>query len=446
MKPVAAFHFESGPEIGEGHRIRCQALADRLGDAFHIEFPDSGKPVDVLVLDGYGYTTDWILAQQSRAGSILQIEDTPRGTYVADAILNPSHGANPDQYPALPHTDYRLGNRYRLLRREFLADVPETPRQGVWFAPGGTDSAGISPKWVKWLIHHQSEPVRMALSEATDPLLISELHQIESNHPDRFKLLVGADAGTLVREMDSCRVTFCTSSGVFWEALSRRLPIATGFIAENQSTIYKTACDTYGATALGDFRTIQPEIVLRFLAQANSHRLEYSLDMETDWSNWCQSLVRVPRLRPATTADAELLYGWMMDPSVRQHSLNPDPFSYDHHVKWLQNRLSSSDCRLFIAEWKTDPCGMIRFDRVSTTDWKLNYLLSKDFRGLGLSHGLIAGGMRAMRGISLLAQVKSNNSASLKVFRSAGWSETIHDGLHHFKGSLILNMKTPQRT
>jgi hypothetical protein len=123
----------------------------------------------------------------------------------------------------------------------------------------------------------------------------------------------------------------------------------------------------------------------------------------------------------------------MMDPSVRQHSLNPEPFPYEHHLKWFNKRIASSDCRLFIAEWKTVPCGMIRFDRISTMEWKLNYLVEANHRGLGLSHGLVSGGVRAMRGTSLLAQVKSENTASLKVFRSAGWFEQATDGLHHFR-------------
>lgn len=433
MKPVAAFHFESGPELGDGHRIRCLSLAARLADDFELVFPDVGGPADLLVVDGYGISNEWIRKQHTRASCILQLEDTPRGVYVADAILNPSHMAKPEEYPALPHTDYRLGNRYRLVRPEFLAPIPKTPREGVWFAPGGTDAAHISPTWVRWLIQHQAGTVRMALSESTNSVQISELRQIESQFPGRFSLRIGADAATLVRDMDTCRLAICTSSGVFWEALSRQLPIATGYVADNQSTVYSAACDTFGATGLGDLRNLEPEIVGRFITQAYVTNTRQPVPLESDWSSWCTSLIRVPRLRKATPDDAQLLYGWMMDPAVRQHSLHPEPFPFDHHLAWLHSRLSSSDCELFIAEWKTDPCGMIRFDRVSTTEWKLNYLIGANHRGLGLSHGLVAGGMRALRGNSVLAQVKPENIASLKVFRSAGWSEHLDAGLHHFR-------------
>lgn len=433
MKPVAAFHFETGASIGDGHRIRCQSLAARLADDFEIVIPDDGGKADLLVVDGYGISNEWILKQQSRAHCILQIEDIPRGNYVADAIVNPSQDAEPEQYPALPHTAYRLGNRYRLIRPEFSSPKPDGPREGIWFAPGGTDAARISPSWVRWLITHQSESVRMALSESADPDLIVELRQIESEHTGRFKMHIGADAATLVHEMDRCRLAICTSSGVFWEALSRQLPIATGVVADNQSGVYEAACRTFGATGLGDLREVNGEIVQRFITSASSHHITAPGALETDWATWCMSLLRVPRLRPATLDDAERLYHWVSDPAVRQNSLQSEPFPFEHHMRWLESRLASPDCRLFIAEWNSASCGMIRFDRISTTEWKLNYLLDANHRGLRLSHGLVSGGVRAMRGATLIAQVKPENIASLHVFRSALWSERFYDGLHHFR-------------
>lgn len=433
MKPVAAFHFETGASVGEGHRIRCQSLASRLAAEFQIVMPDVGGPVDLLVVDGYGIANEWILDQQSRARCILQIEDTPRGAYVADAILNPSQDASPDHYPALPHTAYRFGNRYRLLRKEFTSPIPDGPREGIWFAPGGTDAAGISPRWVRWLIANQSETVRMALSESTDSNLVSELCQIESQHQDRFVVHLGADAATMVQMMDRCRLAICTASGVFWEALSRQLPIATGVVAENQVGVYETACGLFGATGLGDLRGINQDVLHRFIETSPPQADRNPVQLETDWADWCTSLIRVPRLRSATIDDATRLYDWAMDPIVRLQSLHPATFPFEDHVRWLEERLHSPDCRMFIAEWKAIPCGMIRFDRISMSEWKLNYLLDVKHRGHRLSHGLVSGGARAMRGNSLIAQVKPENIASLTVFRSAGWDEQIHGGLHHFR-------------
>jgi spore coat polysaccharide biosynthesis predicted glycosyltransferase SpsG/RimJ/RimL family protein N-acetyltransferase len=433
MKPRAAFSFDVGPDIGEGHRIRSKALADWLKDDFEILFPDEGTPVDLLVLDGYGFSSEWIRRQQPRASCILQIVDTPSGPYVADAIVNPSHDASPSTYPAFPHTAYRLGSRFRLLRREFLSPIPTQPREGIWFAPGGTDSARLSAHWIPWLIHHQPEPIRMALTSSAHDDLIRELNQFQSEFPERFKLCLDADAETIVKEMDASRIAICTASGVFWEITARHLPVAVGFVADNQTHVYEQAVNRWGAHDLGDMRQLSSSRIQDVLAQPQAITLDTPMDVATDWSTWCASLLRVPRLRPATMADAQTLYDWTMDPIVRSQSLNSGPFPFAHHKQWLESKLSSADCRLFIGEWHSVPCGMIRFDRMPTGHWKLNYLLAADHRGKGLAKGLVTGGMRAMHGLPLLAQVKPENTASLKVFRSAGWTEQLHDGLHHFR-------------
>ncbi len=432
MRPVAAFRFEAGPAIGEGHRIRSYALSEWLRQEFEIRFPDDGSPVDLLVVDGYGYSTDWIRHQCQRASCILQIVDSPNGPYAADALVNPSHDAHPDAYPACPHTEHRLGNRYRLLRPEFLAPVPTEPRSGIWFAPGGTDAAGISSEWMPWLIRHQPEPVRMALSSTSDVALRNEMTSLRDAHPDRFFLHIDADAQTLVREMDRCRVAICTSSGVFWEAASRRLPVATGMVAENQAHVYGDAVERWGAIPLGDMKQIPASEVLAFLSRTPKAVADPMGGLADDWASWCRLLVRRPRLRPATLDDARCLYEWSMDPTVRAQSLNPAAFSYEEHVTWLRQRLSSDQSRIFIAEWRNVPCGTIRFDQTPAGDWKLSYLLAAEHRGRGLAHGLVAAGMRAMEGHRMFAQVKSENTASLRVFRSAGWAERLHDGLHHF--------------
>jgi len=130
-------------------------------------------------------------------------------------------------------------------------------------------------------------------------------------------------------------------------------------------------------------------------------------------------------LRKAAYSDAEVVFTWANDPSVREQAINPDQISWDSHLHWLAQKLASSDSHLFILEVSGEPAGLIRFDKENTSTFTLSYLLDRGFRGLGLAHRILSLGVAYLRfiepGARVKALVKEGNTSSARAIAHAGF-------------------------
>lgn len=130
-------------------------------------------------------------------------------------------------------------------------------------------------------------------------------------------------------------------------------------------------------------------------------------------------------LRPATTADSSLLWEWRNDPPTRVHFINADAVSWEEHCAWLQRKLESPDCRMWILERDGGAVGQIRYDRIGRSA-EISFLVIPGLRGQGLGTRLLELSpplaCRELRVSSVVAIVKAENEASSRAFRQAGFS------------------------
>jgi GNAT superfamily N-acetyltransferase/carbonic anhydrase/acetyltransferase-like protein (isoleucine patch superfamily) len=130
--------------------------------------------------------------------------------------------------------------------------------------------------------------------------------------------------------------------------------------------------------------------------------------------------------RPAQAEDCALLFHWANDPAVRGNARSPDPIAWDGHQGWFAKRLTSVDCRIFIACDGPDgtPLGQVRLDR---DGWRAEVDIAVDAlaRGRGVGVALLAHAAQQARGWvdHLWSAVKTSNTASLALFRAAGFAE-----------------------
>jgi RimJ/RimL family protein N-acetyltransferase len=139
------------------------------------------------------------------------------------------------------------------------------------------------------------------------------------------------------------------------------------------------------------------------------------------------------RLRPAEPADAERLLAWRNDPATRAASLTRDVIDLQTHRAWLERRLADPDCALFIIEHEDRPVGQVRAER-SAAAAEVSIGLAADARGRGIG----ARSLQALEPevarwpvvVELVAHVRTENAASLRLFAAAGYVETSrHDGV-----------------
>ncbi|MEG1848649.1 MAG: GNAT family N-acetyltransferase [Lachnospiraceae bacterium] len=135
------------------------------------------------------------------------------------------------------------------------------------------------------------------------------------------------------------------------------------------------------------------------------------------------------QLRRATMADAGLLFDWANDKTVRQNSFHTAPIPYDHHMAWLKSKLSTKDCRIYIAEASGVPVGQIRVD-VEEGNGKIGYSIDAKYRGEGYGKQMLnklEENLAQDHTVSaihrLVAQVKQGNEASKRAFIHLGYHE-----------------------
>lgn len=126
------------------------------------------------------------------------------------------------------------------------------------------------------------------------------------------------------------------------------------------------------------------------------------------------------KLRKATIDDGERLLAWRNDVETRQNSLNTKTVSREEHFHWLEGVLTDPHRDLYIAEVDGVPAGTLRIDRDAPCGSELSWTISPEMRGKGVGKALLIEARRMLDG-TLVAQIKEDNQASVKIAEAAGF-------------------------
>lgn len=125
-------------------------------------------------------------------------------------------------------------------------------------------------------------------------------------------------------------------------------------------------------------------------------------------------------LRSAEMADANLLLLWRNDLETRKASHNMEEVLIESHFAWLDASLKSPQKRrLWIAEIDGKAVGTCRADKLDNA-WELSWTVAPDARGKGVAHQMLSKLVHYFNE-PLMAQIKVDNIASIKVAERAGF-------------------------
>ncbi|MFL6608717.1 MAG: UDP-2,4-diacetamido-2,4,6-trideoxy-beta-L-altropyranose hydrolase [Pseudomonas sp.] len=399
-----------------------QVLADRPG-------------FDWIIVDHYGLDHHWQTAARRFAPRIMAVDDLATRTYSADLLLNQNLSGTQAAYEGLlpEHCRTLLGPRYALLREEFRGEAieikPKARRVLVNF--GGFDAAMQTHHAMLALADYPE--LEMDFVAGADNPAWARMQRMAASRPHwRLHSFVG-QFYQLMLEAD---LFIGAGGGTSWERAAMGLPTICIAVSNNQRA-NSDVMATFGAHVyLGPRENVTVEQLrqaIGFVVNNQCSRQSLAQHSRQLVDGLGASRVAVVlagallRARPATQADARLLFEGRNAEAVRRVSLDHSVVDWDRHCQWLQASLVNPQRLLLVGEAADGPVGVLRYD-LQGNEALVSIYLFENRLGLGWGRALLARGEAFATAHwpqlrSFTAQILPANQASLALFRQAGFSQ-----------------------
>jgi len=132
-------------------------------------------------------------------------------------------------------------------------------------------------------------------------------------------------------------------------------------------------------------------------------------------------------LTKAGITDINDIFEWRNHPDIRKNFFNQELLSWDEHEKWFIAKLKDPDAAVYMAYYKKEKIGTIRFE-ANESAIKTSVMLNPLFLGKGLGSQVIKMGVKRFimeknPDMQIIAEIKKDNVASTKAFEKAGFEE-----------------------
>lgn len=132
-------------------------------------------------------------------------------------------------------------------------------------------------------------------------------------------------------------------------------------------------------------------------------------------------------LRVADESDIDLIFQWANEPMVRKNSFSSRIITYEEHVQWYKKLLNNPCSRQYILICNEQPVGQARITAEGDTA-EIGYSICVGQRSHGygkeLLHLITEQAWKDFPEISrVIGKIKPENTASLKAFADAGYTE-----------------------
>lgn len=475
IKKKVYIRVDGSAQIGLGHLVRCMALSQMLKNDFDLHFVcreapasmlkeiresgilttviDSEKSFlamltgkEIVVLDNYFFETAYQRQIKETGCQLVCIDDLHDKEFYADLIINQVPGTRPSDYQAQPYTQYALGPDYALLRAPFLEEARKERKSGqvcsVFICFGGADNRNLTTHTLGLAI---KEPGFKKITVVTGTAFqyANELKQLVDSD-NRVMHYSAVDEKKMLGLMKASDLAIVPASGILLEVMAAGCRVISGMYVENQRYVFEEYKKAEFFESAEDFSTqyLQNAIKRVFNSPVSNKSLIDGLSGQRVLKTFRQiALEPEVLLRPATESDLEKTFGWASNPQIRAFSFSQKAISFEEHSNWFLKKISSPDCFYFIAEWKGEPIGSIRFDVIGN-EATISYLLDPQFHNRGLGIIILKKGMLLLRDmdnnkvVKLAGFVMPGNIPSVKAFERLGYDRETVDGNFKFTKSL----------
>lgn len=146
------------------------------------------------------------------------------------------------------------------------------------------------------------------------------------------------------------------------------------------------------------------------------------------------------RLLPS---DKWLVYKWSTESTTRKNSLSQNDFSEEEHSKWFDLKMADENAFYLICLHDDEPISIIRYD-IGDAFTLIGINIDKEFRGRGLGATILSDTLLLYFENSnkpILAYIKLENIASIRIFEKAGY-KFVEEAILHEQKALIYELKS----
>lgn len=285
-------------EIGLGHVYRCMAIAERLKNHFNFYFaiqtpsvelknsiseystclalPQtanyihealqlcsmiSNLRINIALLDGYFFNTDYQKIMKNCATKLICIDDDQLFKYIADVVINHAEGIDEKKIDANVETKKYIGFDYLLLRKKII-DLSKIQKKigrikKLFVCFGGADVSNITMKVARALKNNNDiDEVNVIIGLAY--LYKDQLSKLLYNDA-KFKIYENLDEDQMTQMFTICDMAIVPASTISLEAFSANMILLTGITADNQKNILHGLCKYSNVNCINDFNMVSEE-------------------------------------------------------------------------------------------------------------------------------------------------------------------------------------------
>ncbi len=472
MKPVIVFRADGNLIAGYGHVIRDLSLASILKDKYHtvfiiqdpddflrsqikntcdeiIEIPATKnlvdeskkivkhilKPDDIVILDGYGFGTNYQAEIKKHCFKLVCIDDICDRHFVADVIINHSEGIKRKNYLIEKFSKLYLGTQYAILRRSFLKKkstptLKPSKDQRAFINMGGTDQQNYTQRALQTCIKNSKTNKIDIVVGSFYPYKNKLEKIINTNKQVSIHIHSNLSETEICSLMKKSTISICSASTVSYEYACVGGILFVYQTVSNQKNIYSFLIRSKVAFPAKTF-----DRVLSQLENKASSKKYFENRKKYFSGNSDKNLVSIFNdlekergitIRLAAQNDVLTYFKWANDPEVRMNSVNTSPISLKDHTNWFYAKLKSKNSLLYIISKNGIPLGQVRFDKEKNSA-EIDYSIAKGYRGKGYGEIVLKNAIKEYYNKfpkdTIIAKAKESNIASNRVFEKSGFKK-----------------------
>ena len=400
------------------------------------------KDVDIVIVDHYGLNKIWEAQIKTVLNCHLVVIDDLLREHYCDLLLDQTLGREIKDYKSLllQHTKILTGCEFALLNPNFskLRDESsnkikeEVDKHKVLVTMGGIDNSNATlPIIVQYGLNNFS--LVTVVINPKSPYFDNVIEYI-SNYKGHISQIDFVD--NMAKLMQEHTISIGAPGATSWERACLGLPSIVVPLADNQNTVCHQLTK-YGAAIKVElselplaFNKAFTELMVKYEQYRNNcfklcdglgvYRVEAEINMLT------AGRTLFSNCRKANLQDTGVVFKWQSSPETRRFALNNKLPSLKEHTLWMRNKVASNFDFFYIIQVTTEssdivPAGVIRLDRLDTSAFLLSVFIAPEYYGRGIAKSALAYIDMIHRDIVINATVLSENIASQKLFRRAGY-------------------------